>query len=72
MLNPNFKNGQNIDLQTAFASFIVVMGLLFHIDAAPGLHSGITLVTVLVGLVWFLARQFHHHRDSSHHHDGLM
>ena len=61
MQNPNFKNGQNIDVQTAFASFVIMMGLLFHIDAAPGVHTTITLSTILIGVVWFIGRQYYSH-----------
>ena len=61
MLNANFKNGQNLDVQSAFAFFVVMMGLLFHIDAAAGLHSAISLATILIGLAWFLGRQFYCH-----------
>lgn len=67
MLNPNFKNGQSIDLQATFACFIIMMGILFHIDAAPGLHSLISLLTVLAGLVWFIGRQYHHHHVKTSH-----
>ena len=66
MLNPNFKNGRGVDVQAAFASFIVMMGLLFFIDAAAGLHSGIALLTVLVGVVWFVLRQIRHHKTVNH------
>ncbi len=66
MLNPNFKNGQVVDVQAALASFVVMMGLLFLIEAAAGLHTGIALLTVLVGVAWFLFRQFHHHKIANH------
>ncbi len=71
MLDSNFKNGQNLDVQSALAFFVVMMGLLFHIDAAEGLHSVISLSTTLIGVVWFLARQFYcHHHNQHHHHHG--
>ncbi|MBV1891858.1 MAG: hypothetical protein KUG60_00980 [Gammaproteobacteria bacterium] len=66
MLNPNFKNGQGVDVQAAFASFIVMMGLLFLIDAAAGLHSSLALLTVLAGVLWFVFRQVHHHKVANH------
>ncbi len=71
MLDSNFKNGQNLDVQSALAFFVVMMGLLFHIDAAAGLHSVISLSTTLIGVVWFFARQFYcHHHHHNHHHHG--
>mgnify|MGYP007055212226 CR=1 FL=1 len=65
MLNSNFKNGKNLDVQSAFAFFVVMMALLFHIDAAAGLHSVISLSTLFIGLVWFFGRQYYCHY---HHH----
>lgn len=64
VLDSNFKNGQKLDVQSAFAFFVVIMGLLFHIEAAPGLHAVISLSTILAGLLWFFARQYYCH----HHH----
>ena len=64
MLNSNFKNGKNLDLQSAFAFFVVMMALLFHIDAVAGLHSVISLSTLFIGLAWFFGRQYYCH----HHH----
>ena len=66
MLDSNFKNGQNLDVQSALAFFVVMMGLLFHIDAAAGLHSTISLASILIGLIWFFGRQYYCHH--SHHH----
>ena len=64
MLDSNFKNGKNLDVQSAFATFVVVMGLLFHIDAAAGSHSVIAMSTALIGLVWLVGRQYYcHHRQ---------
>lgn len=68
MLDPNFKNGQKLDVQSAFAFFVIMMGLLFHIDSAAGLHSAISLSTIIIGVVWFFGRQFycHHHPHQQH------
>lgn len=66
MLNPNFKNGQKLDVQSAFAFFVIMMGLLFHIEAAAGLHSMISLLTIVVGVVWFVGRQFYCHQHHPH------
>jgi len=66
MLDSNFKNGQKLDVQSALAFFVIMMGLLFHIDAAAGLHSVISLSTIVVGLAWFFGRQFYCHRHHPH------
>ena len=53
MLSHEFKNSQNIDLHSALSVFVVMMGLLFYIDAAPGMHSTVAILTVLCGLLWY-------------------
>ncbi|MBQ0718662.1 MAG: hypothetical protein KBT88_00520 [Gammaproteobacteria bacterium] len=68
MSNPNFKNGQKLDVQSAFAFFVIMMGLLFHIDAVAGVHTVMTLSTILIGVVWFLSRQYYCHHHRYHHH----
>ncbi len=66
MLNPNFKNGQNLDVQSALAAFVMMMGFLFFIEAAAGLHTIISMLTIFVSLAWFFGRQFYCHH---HHHN---
>lgn len=53
MLSHEFKNAQNIDLHSALSVFVVMMGLLFYIDAAPGIHSTVAMLTVFFGLLWY-------------------
>ncbi len=67
MLNPDFKNGQNVDLHSAMALFVVVMGLLFYIDAAPGTHTLVTLLTILFGVAWYAGHQTYLWWQASHH-----
>ena len=59
MLHPDFKNGEKLDLQSAMAVFVTMMGLLFYIDAAPGTHTVISLLTLLTGVIWFCGRHWH-------------
>lgn len=68
MLNPNFKNGEKIDLHSALALFVVMMGFLFLLDAAPGTHTIITLLTILSGVAWYLGHQFYLHWRLTHPH----
>lgn len=67
MLHPDFKNGQNVDLHTALSMFVVMMGFLFYIDAAPGTHSVIALTTILSGFTWYAGHKFYVHWHAAHH-----
>lgn len=53
MLHPDFKNGQKTDLQSALSLFVIMMGFLFLIEAAPGAQTVITLLMIALGFVWF-------------------
>jgi predicted RND superfamily exporter protein len=68
MLHPDFKNAQNLDLHSALAIFIVMMGLLFYIDAAAGTHSIMALLTIVLGLAWYAGHKalFRFVRDHWH------
>lgn len=57
MLHPDFKNGQKLDLQSALAVFVMMMGFLFLIEAAPGAHTWVALLTLLAGLVWLTGHE---------------
>lgn len=67
MLHPDFKNGQKVDLHTALSMFVIMMGFLFYIDAAPGTHSIIALTTILAGFAWFTGHKFYSHWHETHH-----
>jgi len=67
MLHPDFKNGQKVDLHTALSMFVVMMGFLFYIDAAPGTHSVIALSTILFGFAWYAGHKFYNHWHQAHH-----
>lgn len=66
MLHPDFKNGQNIDLHTALSMFVVMMGFLFYIDAAPGTHSIVALSTIVFGCVWYAGHKLYSHWHMAH------
>lgn len=68
MLNANFQNGEKLDVQSAFQFFVIMMGLLFHIDAVAGVHTVMTLSTILIGVALFLSRQYYCHHHRYHHH----
>ena len=53
MLNPDFKNAQKLDLHSAMSIFVIMMGALFYLEAAPGTHTAMALLTVLCGVVWY-------------------
>jgi len=61
MLHPDFKNGQKVDLHTALSMFVVMMGFLFYIDAAPGTHSVVALSTILIGFAWYAGHLLYRH-----------
>ena len=56
MLNPNFKNGTKTSVQSALAVFVIIMGFLFLIDAAPGVHSAIAIATIVFGFIWYFGK----------------
>ncbi|GAB3113099.1 hypothetical protein G8770_19150 [Aestuariicella hydrocarbonica] len=64
MLHPDFNNGKKLDLQLAMALFVMMMGFLFYIDAEPGTHTLISLLTILAGVAWFVGhsalKRWHH------------
>lgn len=57
MLRPDFKNGQKLDLQSALSLFVIMMGFLFLIDAAPGAHTVITVLMIALGFAWFFGHE---------------
>jgi len=59
------KVGPHIGLQSGLALFVVVMGLLFYIEATSGLQNLLSILTILFGMFWFSA---HHAYDEWHHH----
>ncbi len=59
------KVGPHIGLQSGLALFVVVMGLLFFIDATTGIQNLLSILTMLLGMFWFSA---HHAYDEWHHH----
>ena len=73
MLNSDFKNGEKLNLHSAFALFVIVMGFLFMIDAAPGMHTVIAGCLMLFGFAWYLANHAyllwrrHHPREMPFH-----
>ncbi len=72
MLHPDFKNGEKLNLHSALALFIIVMGFLFMIDAAPGSHTVVAGSLILFGFAWYLANHAYiwwrqHHPHSQWH-----
>jgi len=53
MMHPDFKNGEKLNLHSALALFITVMGFLFLIEAAPGTHTVIAGLLMLAGITWY-------------------
>ena len=68
MLNPNFKNGTKTDVQSALAVFVIIMGFLFLIDAAPGVHSAVAIATIVFGFFWYFGHQAYIWWGHTHHH----
>ncbi len=67
MLNPNFKNGTKTDVQSALAVFVIIMGFLFLIDAAPGTHSAVALAMIAFGILWYYGHQVYRWWGHTHH-----
>ncbi len=66
MLHPDFKNGEQLDLHYALALFVMGMGFLFYIDAAPGTHALVAQLTVLAGLFWLAGHYLWKHWKLPH------
>lgn len=66
MLNQDFKNGEKVDLHSALAIFVIMMGFLFYIDAAPGTHTTVTLITVLLGFAWYIGHDIYNWWKQNH------
>jgi len=43
------------------------MGGLFYLDAAPGTHSFVAILTMAFGIIWFV---IHHNYERWHHGHG--
>ncbi len=67
MLSRDFDNGKKVNLQSAMAAFTVIMGFLFLIDAAPGVHTVIAGSFVLFGFAWFFTNQAWQWWEHQHH-----
>ncbi len=59
--------GAHFDLQSGLALFVVMMGLLFYIDAAPGAHTLMTALTVASGIAWYMIHHAYVHWHHAHH-----
>jgi len=59
------KVGPHIGLQSGLALFVMVMGILFYIDATTGIQNLLSILTILLGMFWF---SVHHAYDEWHHH----
>lgn len=68
MLNQDFKNGQKVDLHSAFALFVIMMGFLFYLDAAPGTHAIVALMMILFGFAWHYGHHAYQWWKLSHSH----
>lgn len=66
MLNQDFKNGKKLDLHSAFSLFVILMGLLFYIDAAPGTHASVATYMMFFGVAWFLGHQVYKRWSQAH------
>ncbi len=64
-IKPDHKVGSHIGLQSGLALFVMVMGLLFYIEATSGIENLLSILTILFGMLWFSA---HHAYDEWHHH----
>jgi hypothetical protein len=69
----DFKNGETLNVQSALAVFVVMMGFLFMIDAKPGIHMAIAGVLMLAGFCWYLLNHAylwwrHNHPHPQRHH----
>ena len=62
------KVGAHLDVQSALALFVVMMGLLFYVDAAPGTHTLMTVLTIAFGIAWYMAHNAYMHWHDHHHH----
>ncbi|MEH6627022.1 MAG: hypothetical protein V7739_11290 [Motiliproteus sp.] len=67
MLNRDFSNGKEVNISTSLAVFTIIMGFLFLIDAAPGMHTVVASTLILFGFIWYFGdHAFHwweHARD---------
>ncbi len=61
------KIGPHISVQSGLAFFVTVMGGLFYLDAAPGTHSFVAILTMAFGIIWFV---IHHNYERWHHGHG--
>ena len=68
MLSPNFKNGEKLDLHSAFSLFVVMMGLLFLLETTSSAHTAIILLTIMFGVSWYLGHQFYLYWQHNHSH----
>lgn len=60
--------GPHISVQSGLAFFVAVMGVLFYLDAAPGAHTRMAVVTIAVGIVWFVTHHAYVQWHDNHHH----
>lgn len=66
MLSTEFGNGKKLNLFSAFALFMIVMGFLFLIAAAPGSQTFVSVTLMILGACcltagWFYTSQHHPH-----------
>ncbi len=60
MLNRDFNNGKKLNLSTSMAVFTIVMGFLFLIDAAAGVHTLVAATLMSIGFVWYFGDHAYH------------
>ncbi len=61
------KIGPHISVQSGLAFFVAVMGVLFYMDAAPGAHTRVAVITIAVGVIWFVVHHSYLQWHESHH-----
>jgi len=65
------KIGPHISVQSGLAFFVIVMGALFYLDAAPGTQSTMSILTMVFGVLWLV---LHHGIENwlhGHGHDHI-
>ena len=68
-LKKEHKVGAHISVQSGLAFFVAVMGVLFYIDAAPGAHTQVALLTIAMGVSWLIGHHVYAQWHERHHHE---
>ena len=59
MLSHDFENGKKLNLHSALAVFIIIMGFLFLLDAAPGAHTAVAGSFIVFGFAWYYGNRIY-------------